>query len=353
VDAGNWAETKNYEPMEKSEFIWDMMSRLKYDVVTPGDAELMYGESKVQSLYGKHPEIQVVSANITDKSGKQVWKEFTVVARGGVKIAVTGVTGASAYAFNVTRGMQQSDDFNFQDSQEALRRVIPEMRKQADLVVVLMHETPGDARRIVDEIPGMDVVIVGHNPGYMFNPDRVGNTLLVRSGNRGQYLSVLDLTMDKDKTVIDYTGEGKPLGNTVDREPTLDKITTDWETGFKEREQAAQKQDAIDKAMNQGTEKFLGAETCARCHADEYTAWSNGAHAAAVRKERSHDPAEVAEGIDIGNVQCEHCHGLGTFHGTPAMETQVSEETCRGCHEAEGAPPVNYADALAAGIHTK
>ena len=50
---------------------------------------------------------------------------------------------------------------------------------------------------------------------------------------------------------------------------------------------------------------------------------------------------------------CEHCHGLGTFHGTPGMETKVSEETCNGCHLAEGAPAVNYAQALAEGIHTQ
>jgi len=353
VDAGNWAENKAFEPFEKSEFIWDMMSRLGYDVVTPGDRELMYGRNQIQGLLDKHPEIQVVSANITDKSGSLLWKEFTVVDKGGVKFAVTGVTGASSYAFNVTRGMQQSDDFNFQDSQEALRRVLPEMRKSADLVVVLMHETPGDARRIVDEIPGMDVVVVGHNPGYMFNPDRVGNTLLVRGGNRGQYLSVLDLTLDAEKTVVDYIGEGKPLGNTVDRDEAIDKATTEWEAQFKEREKAAQKQEAIDKAMNQGTERFLGAETCARCHAPEYTSWSEGAHAAAMRKDHSMDPTDVAEGVNISNVQCEHCHGLGTFHGTPAMETRVSEETCRSCHQAEGVADVDYAQALAAGIHTR
>jgi len=38
------------------------------------------------------------------------------------------------------------------------------------------------------------------------------------------------------------------------------------------------------------------------------------------------------EGVEIQNVQCEQCHGMGTFHGTRGMVTKVPEATCVECH---------------------
>ena len=61
----------------------------------------------------------------------------------------------------------------------------------------------------------MDVVVVGHNPGYAFSPERVGRTLLVRPGNRGQYLSVLELTLDADRAIAASDGQTRPLGDAV------------------------------------------------------------------------------------------------------------------------------------------
>lgn len=344
-DAGNWSEIKNFEPWEKSNFLFDLMAELGTDAITPGDKELQEGLGPLQGMFGRHPEVAVVSANITDRSGKLVWPESTVIQRGGVRVGVTGATGGAAYSFNVTRGTQKSDDFAFQDTREALRRVVPKLKQEADIVVVLLQEGPADARRIVDEIPGMDVVIVGNNPGYMFNPDRIGNTLMVRGGNRGQYLSVLDLVLDGQNGLIDYSGEGKPLGKSVAQDPAFQGKIDAFEKDFNAREAEAKRKDALEKATLHGTERFLGAETCARCHSDEYTGWASSPHAQA-RYALPEEQKTYAQGLEINNVQCEQCHGMGTFHGTTGMVTQVKESTCRDCHAAHGVSDIDYAAAM-------
>jgi len=350
VDAGNFAEIKDFEPWKETEFIYDMMAKCGTEVVTIGDREMVAGLKPLKGLLSRDPGIKVVSANITDKSGNLLWDKYAIFDKAGIKVGVTAVTGASAYSFNLTRGIQKSDDFGFKDSRESLREVIPELRKKVDVVVVLLHETPGDARRIVDEIPGMDVVVVGHNPGYMFNPDRIGSTLIVRGGNRGQYLAVTELTLDQDHTIVDYNGEGKPLGKTVAKDPELERIVTEYQNDRKAREAEAKRKKAVDDAMLQGTEHFLGAEKCQRCHSDEYTAWAESGHAKALLAKFDQD-LPIADGVDAKGVQCEHCHGLGTFHGTPEMVTKVDEKLCRSCHQAEGAEDFDYAAVLARGVH--
>ncbi len=377
VDAGNWGDTKDFAPWDKTQFIFDMMAEMKYDAVTPGDAELMEGVDALKALLASQPQVKAVSANLKDKSGRLVLPESVVIDRGGVRFGVTGTTGGSYYNFNVTRGLQSKDDFTFEDSKAALQRVLPGLRSQCDLVVVLMHEGPGDAKRIVDELQGMDVVVVGHNPGYQFNPDRVGQTLMIRPGNRGQYLCALELTLGDDMKVVDYNGEGKPLGETVVKDPALDKTITKWETDFNARKSSEARKNAAKAAIDQGTEKYVGAEICARCHSDIYAKWTQTPHARAwatlVKDKKENqkdcvechvtgwgeptgyraDAAEATPGtkdsmrLDMRNVQCESCHGMGTFHGTTAMLKQPPEDICQNCHTGEFGKNFDYATAAA------
>ena len=47
-----------------------------------------------------------------------------LVEKGGVTVAVTGVTGQAPYAFNLSRGVQESDDYSFGDARDALVEVL-------------------------------------------------------------------------------------------------------------------------------------------------------------------------------------------------------------------------------------
>jgi hypothetical protein len=291
------------------------------------------------------------------------------------------VTGEAYYTFNMTRGHQVKDDFTFGDSKEALRGAVAELKGQSDVVVALVHEGPGDVRRALDEVEGIDVVVVGHNPGYMFNPDRVGNTLLIRPGNRGQYLSILQLTLDDNNEILDYNGEGKPLGTAVAKDEGIGPLVKEWEAGFKKRKEQSKRKEAVEQSQLQGTEKYVGAEMCGRCHVEEYATWAETSHANAYQtlvesqKETvdeclkchvvgfgQHSGYEIKWITDAGgerysggdshelrNVQCESCHGMGTFHGTSMMQKIPDEDTCRTCHSGDFDKGFDYAVALAKG----
>lgn len=247
VDAGNWGDSRSIRSWDKTQFIFDEMGQMKYDVVTPGDAELAQGVHAIEKLLSSQPQVKVVSANVKDKSGRLVFPESVVIDKSGVRFGVTGVTGASSYNFNVAQGLQAVDEFTLDDSQTALRRVLPKLRGECDIVVVLMQEGPKDAQRIATEVLGMDVVIMGHDSGYQPGPDRVGQTFIVRPGSRGQYVHSLDLTLDDHAKIVDSKGRGKPLVESVAKDPEFDKVITEWETAFKARQAAEMRQKAPPK----------------------------------------------------------------------------------------------------------
>lgn len=215
VDAGDFGSAADFKPWIRTEFQWEMMGKLGYDAVTPGPNEMVHGLDALRKLYGSQPGIQVTSANVTDKSGNLIWPDHLVIERGGVRFGIVGVTDKSYYSYNLTRGKQKQDDFEFQDIRESLARVLPTVRQDADVVVLLLHTGYGDARRLLDDVQGVDVAIIGHAPGYKFLPERHGETLIIQSGTRGQYVDVLDLQLDSNGKITDYRGEARPLGDTV------------------------------------------------------------------------------------------------------------------------------------------
>ena len=224
VDAGDFGSHAEYEPWMRTEFQIDMMSKLGYDVVTPGPSEMMMGLDKERALFARAPQIKVVSANIVDKkTQKPLWEDFTIIDRGGVKFAVTGITDGSSYKFKQTQGQIKSDDFDFKDPRASLQRVIPQMRQQADVVVVLLHTGSGDAKHMMEGISGVDAVVVGHLPDYKFLPEVVGRTVLVQTGARGQYMGRLELNLNGNK-VVGHKGEAQALGETVAVDPEMDSL---------------------------------------------------------------------------------------------------------------------------------
>ena len=224
VDAGDFGSHVDFEPWMRTEFQIDMMSKIGYDVITPGPSEMTLGLDKEQALYARAPQIKVVSANVVNKkTQKPIWDDFTIIERGGVKFAVTGVTDGASYKFKQTQGQIKSDDFDFKDAKASLQRVIPQMRQQADVVVVLLHSGSGDAKHMMEGVSGADAVIVGHLPEYKFMPEMVGSTPLVQTGARGQYMGRLELNLSGNK-VVGHSGEAQALGETVAIDPEMDGI---------------------------------------------------------------------------------------------------------------------------------
>lgn len=80
---------------------------------------------------------------------------------------------------------------------ETARRVVPEARKQCDVLVVVAHAEMAGAMRLATENPEADVVIAGNAEG-LFNTRQVGNTLVVPASPGNIRQGDLRIYLDKD-----------------------------------------------------------------------------------------------------------------------------------------------------------
>jgi hypothetical protein len=111
---------------------------------------------------------------------------------------------------------------------------------------------------------------------------------------------------------------------------------------------------------------YVGAAACGVCHPAQLRQWAASKHATALaaleRKRQELNPEcirchvtgygdrggyrlrAVKDGVvDMGNVQCEACHGFGREHrGKGKIRGRVAEAICRRCHSAENSPTFRY-----------
>jgi len=111
-----------------------------------------------------------------------------------------------------------------------------------------------------------------------------------------------------------------------------------------------------------GHDRYVGQETCRRCHENTYTKVAQMDHARAYEslvKSKSEglpeclachttgygEPAgfqTASSEPNLTSVQCESCHGMGTSHKRDGSYAQVDEKKCLFCHNGERSPEFSY-----------
>ncbi|HEV2670615.1 MAG TPA: metallophosphoesterase, partial [Gemmatimonadales bacterium] len=188
--------------------IVDALNALQYDVVTPGNHDFDFGVDFLRSA-AKQATYRYVSANIEDSSGAPFFPQMVVVARGPVKVGITGFTTPGVMLWDKAQLAGRARVRRIAGAAPmALARLDGE---GADLKIVLIHsgfgqstyDTTGvgpenDATALATVNPKPDIVIVGHTHREI--RDTVINGVhFVQPKNWVQSLSVVHVSLSKDQ----------------------------------------------------------------------------------------------------------------------------------------------------------
>lgn len=166
-------------------------------------------------------------------------KDYVVIQKGGVKIAVLGVFGKDALECAPTCELE------FKDPVESAKNTVEEIKKKedVDMIACVSHsgtwedEKVSEDETLAKEVPDIDLIISGHTHTQLDEPIRHGNTYIVSCGEYGRNLGSISMTQKKDK---------RWKMNTYKLIPVTKNVKSD---------QAAQKQ--IDKFMDTVDTNYL------------------------------------------------------------------------------------------------
>lgn len=152
---------------------WDAMEQ----------AGLSEGQKQIQSAFEKY----------------QV-KDYVVVQKGNIKIAVLGVFGKDALVCAPTC------ELVWKDPVKAAKQTVEKIKKKekVDMIACVSHSgTWDDADKSEDEIlakevPDIDLIISGHTHSQLDKPIQHGNTYIVSCGEYGKNLGTISMTQKDD-----------------------------------------------------------------------------------------------------------------------------------------------------------
>ena len=336
IDCGGLVKGFGRQAELKFHLSVDAMQKMGYDAIALGktDLRLPAGEllSRVASSEGAASPF--LSANVAVFGfAAGMTANHRVVDAGGVRVGITSVLG-TAWQKEINNA-----DVEMAEPEAKLREILPKLKEQSDVLVLLAHATMEESKALAQAFPEIDVVVTGG--GHPEPPEVMeilpGGTKFIQVGEKGMHAIVLGIYDD---------------GKIVYQRVPLDSRFED-SRDMKEFMRQYQRQLAADGLAGLGIRqvphpqanelgRFVGSKECESCHEASYEVWKKTGHADAwetlgkLEVPRTHDPecischvvgwhpteyfpyesgflseAETPKLIDVG---CESCHGPGEKH---------------------------------------
>src|SRR5262249_45338293 len=147
------------------------------------------------------------------------------------------------------------------------------------VVVAITHLGRVEGEDLAAQVPGIDVVVLAHHPGFVAQGRRVNNAVTVASGEQGQNIGVTKLTLD-GKKVTDLASETLILMPEVGERADIAKLAK----AFDDNRNLLLQKDQQQQVLNSGTktptgDQYVGSEACGSCHVAQYQQWLTTQHA--------------------------------------------------------------------------
>lgn len=227
LDAGDCITGTPVSTLFEGMPVFEVMNRMGYDAGTLGNHEWDHGWKRVHEFVAKadHP---LLCANAKDPAGKPFGdgpsKVFEV---GGVRIGVIGLVTADVPTLTSAKA---SEGCTFEDPLAVTKRLVPEMRKAADVVVLLTHCGVETDAAIAGAVPGVDLVVGGHSHTKLEKALEIGGARVVQAWDYGKCVGVIDLTWDPAaKKIATFRSRLVPvLGLDLPKDPEVQKAVDAW-----------------------------------------------------------------------------------------------------------------------------
>jgi hypothetical protein len=382
--AGDFYGTADVFNEAKSHFVAREMAEMGYDAVGIGEMDLNFGLGSLVKDVRKY-HLPVVCANLiarvdsvkvrengpesaaADRLGT-AFAPYHIVTRNGIRFGFIGVMSASTKQRGAGASSVDALTYTLEDAAEAVKPLVPEVRKQCDVVVLLAHMDQIEAQHLAEAVPGIDLMVLGHDAGNrpLGEPIIVGQTRILRATSQGQNLGQFDMKLGKDRQIADARNQIHPMVASYPDDPEMAKRLDE----FDEQNRKVQKELYAKEQLKGSSDspfgtRYLGLGSCQSCHEAQFQVYMKSAHAHAystlsgefVNRDTNcvgcHVTGYREEGgfggvrmrgapVDLTDVQCEACHGPGAEHSRDGSYRTRAREACVRCHTPNDDPDFNF-----------
>jgi len=214
LDAGDFSEGSPLFFSDRGRQSWRVIDAMGYDAVTIGNHDWLIGAHQLNQIFAGfkrderenqvfHTPFLAANINIDAKKYpdlKNGLKPYTEITRGGLKIAVLGVTTDEMFYTWRMKGGGIASPLN------TAQKYAPSLKSKNDLVIALTHIGVMQDINLAGKTSGIDVVIGGHSHTKLDTPLNSKNTdgisvPIAQTGKHGDRIGVMTLDVRKGEPV--------------------------------------------------------------------------------------------------------------------------------------------------------
>jgi len=386
VDVGGLTPVRGYGPETEMKFhtLAQSKEKMEYSAVGFGADDLRLPAAELvlaaADVDGK-PSV-FVSANVGLLGFDQsITQTSRVVEAGGMKIGITSILGKTYQKEVDNREVEMSDP------ETALKKIVPELKRRADYLVLLANATREESEELAKKFPEFNVVVCAEGEELPPEaPDTIAGTktLLITVGHKGMHVVVLGL-FDDAKHPFRY--QSVPLDSRFPLSPEMKRLMAVFQEQLKLLGFAKLELHTLPHPLAETNGGFVGSKKCESCHEKSYDIWKKSEHARAydtlakLDPPRNFDPECVSchvvgwqptkfspyeggfESLEktplLINTGCEDCHGPGELHVRAELgndealqkkyrkravitKERCKKEQCSTCHDIDNSPDFDF-----------
>ncbi len=234
IDAGDYMDGTPFSLEFLGEADVATMNACGYDFATLGNHEFSNTLDQVLRLV-QMSHFKTVCANLRYRdTGAPLVPPYVITQVGELRVALFGLVMTDTQNYRGARErVEVTNPF------EVARQLVPQLRQQADVVILISHLGIGDDERLAREVPGIDVIVGGHSHTRLAEPRfiewqqkapmNLGGTVIVQAHQWGGELGRLDLlfwrNIDTNRLeIVGYKGQLIPVTAEIPECPNTKRV---------------------------------------------------------------------------------------------------------------------------------
>ncbi|MCX5839671.1 MAG: hypothetical protein NTW71_14345 [Deltaproteobacteria bacterium] len=232
------------------------MELMGYDALNLGSPELHFGKEFLEHTRS-HVSFPYIASNLLFDGGSRLpWiRDYIIKEAGGIKVAILGIfdpDGLEQLPKEQVKGLKVIPP------ETALKRLLPEVREKADLVILLSRFDVPETIALVKAVKGIDVAISSGNDN-IHSAEDPENTVILQTGALGKTMGLLKITLDEKRALRVSERRYVPMGNSVPGNGEIERLVVTFKKvqEKKDAELAKKQQEKLMEVLKLSPQEFM------------------------------------------------------------------------------------------------
>jgi len=239
VDCGDFVPGNGAHNELKARYLLQGFAELKYDAINLGEKDFLLGTQFLLDTRKKF-DLPLISANVFYPDSTTPFIEPYIIKKlkdfeyGDVKMKslTVGIFGVLMTRPSLVTSPQEPKLIT-KDPIKVAAKIVAKLKNKCDVIIALAHLSTQQINRLADEVPGIDIIVGGHDYMRRCNLSDTNDVILLQTGTKGQYIGDLIINFDDDRKITSHDGKTVLLDKQYKDDPDMLKIVDEYEKDAK------------------------------------------------------------------------------------------------------------------------